>query len=207
MADMVTLFDAIVVIVVFLSMIIGLIRGFVKETLSLLVWGGAAVLSVTLMPYCQPITAKYIENPMIVTAVTGGLLFVLLVVVLGFIVSFISLSVKRSAFRSADRSLGSLFGIARGWLLACLVVFFINASRVDGVQQHVKGASAPYIQSSIATLTKWAESLLTDGELKSAFQSFLDKQQDAKKPYRPKSDDGSNSLDKAGLNSLLEQMG
>jgi len=78
---------------------------------------------VTLYGYrpLQPVSHKYIENPMVADLVTGGVLFIGSLIVFSLIASVLSRSVRESAASGFDRALGFAFGVVRGVVLVCLL--------------------------------------------------------------------------------------
>ncbi|TDI59317.1 MAG: CvpA family protein [Alphaproteobacteria bacterium] len=113
--------DIVILVVAGLSAIVGLIRGFVREVLSLAAWIGAGWLALTFYPDSRVWTLGYIENEMWASIVAGGGSFLFSLVVLTIIARLISKMVQSSALVGPlDRTLGMLFGILRGAVLVIL---------------------------------------------------------------------------------------
>jgi membrane protein required for colicin V production len=113
--------DVCFVAILVISGILAYIRGLVREVLSVAAWVGAAF--VTLYGYrpLQPVSHKYIENPMVADLVTGGVLFIGSLIVFSLVASVLSRSVRESAASGFDRALGFAFGVLRGVVLVCLL--------------------------------------------------------------------------------------
>ena len=111
------------------SAIISLVRGFVREALSLLAWG-AAFAAATM--FNAPV-AHWLEGVMatpslrFIVAWLGVFLAVLLG--LGLINFVISRLIRASGLSGTDRFFGSLFGVARG-LVVVLTVLILAPSVV-----------------------------------------------------------------------------
>lgn len=125
--------DFVIIAIVVFSAVVGLVRGFVKETFSLLTWVGAFVVAVIFATDVQKLLAHYItgEQLRLVLAFAGLFAATLLVgIVIGHL---FTRAVEGSHLASIDRSLGLLFGIARGYVaVSALVVaasFFTNIPR------------------------------------------------------------------------------
>ncbi|MCW8410378.1 CvpA family protein [Legionella sp. PATHC035] len=113
--------DIILIIVIGLSTITGLLRGFIKEFIALGVW----VLAIwagynysnALNPYLQP----YIQDPSI-RSMAGFVIIVLGVLITGGITNAIlGLFLRGSGLGAMDKVLGGMFGFGRGVLILSLV--------------------------------------------------------------------------------------
>ena len=107
--------------IIALSGVFALMRGFVREVLSLGAWAGAYFAAAKLYPYFEPNVHHYIKNPTVVTAVSALGIFIFVLVVLTLLGTLISGFVKGTKLTSVDRSLGFLFGLMRGALVVSLV--------------------------------------------------------------------------------------
>jgi membrane protein required for colicin V production len=117
--------DWIIVAIVSVSAIISLVRGFVREALSLLAWG-VAFASATMF-HAQ--AAHWLEGVMatpslrFITAWLGIFLTVLLG--LGLINFLISRLIRASGLSGTDRFLGSLFGVGRGLIVVLTALILV----------------------------------------------------------------------------------
>lgn len=132
--DFITLLDGIVIVVMLVSALLAMYRGFLREVLSIASWVAAA--GVTLMFYKQllPSVKVYIPNDQVAMGVTVVGIFVATLLVVSWITMKISDFVLDSAFGALDRSAGFLFGAARGLLLIVVAMLFFNGF-VPGPQQ------------------------------------------------------------------------
>jgi membrane protein required for colicin V production len=113
-------FDLVVIAVIVLSGLFALMRGVVKEILSIVSWVGALFAALYGFGYVRPYINKFITPPWLADAVTGIGLFVIALIVLGLLASFISGAVRKSSAGALDRSLGFLFGLLRGAVIICV---------------------------------------------------------------------------------------
>jgi membrane protein required for colicin V production len=114
-------FDLAVLAVIALSGLFALMRGLVKEVLSIVSWIGALFAALYGYGYVHPFVDRLIQPAWLADAITGIGLFVITLIVLGLIASFISGAVRKSSAGAIDRSLGFLFGLLRGALIVCVV--------------------------------------------------------------------------------------
>jgi membrane protein required for colicin V production len=110
-------FDLIIVILTLLSMIIGLIRGFSREILSITSWIGAILLSLHLRPFVLPLVKKYLTNSFFAEPITIFIIFFFCFAVLTKISQMISKTIKSSVIGILDRLMGLGFGVIRASVL------------------------------------------------------------------------------------------
>jgi membrane protein required for colicin V production len=106
--------------VVLVSAVFAFYRGFVRETLAIAGWVGAALVAIWLFDDARPYVARYIEDDLLVNAVTGAGLFLIALVAFWLVIHLIVMRVKSSPLNALDRSLGFLFGVARGIVVVAL---------------------------------------------------------------------------------------
>ena len=122
----ITLLDIIVLAVMLLSGLLAMIRGFMREILSIAAWGAAAVGTLYAFPKLLPTAKTYFNNDTIaMVAVVAGV-FLGTLIVATIITSRISDMVLDSRIGALDRTLGFLFGLARGLLIVVVAFMFFT---------------------------------------------------------------------------------
>lgn len=128
-------FDIAIITVLLLSTLISLIRGFVKESISLATWliaGFIAVyyhqqLSELIMPYFTDMSISFINPSVLSMAVAFAILFITTLII-GAIVNFmVGQLVSKTGLSGTDKLLGMIFGAARGILIVSIIVFALLA--------------------------------------------------------------------------------
>jgi membrane protein required for colicin V production len=118
--------DYTILCVIAISALVGLLRGFVRETVSLLVWIAAFWLAMSFSADAAAHLSGVIGNPSMRLAAAFIALFVS-VLIAGVIVNYLLAGLlKKAGVRTSDRLLGVVFGIARGALVAALVVILVE---------------------------------------------------------------------------------
>ncbi len=121
-----TLLDGILIIVVLISAVLAMIRGFTREVFSIASWVAAAAAAYFLWDNLLPYVQRYIDDRNLALGVTlAGIFFVTLLVV-SLITMRISDFVLDSRAGPIDRIFGFAFGAARGLILVIIAVLFIN---------------------------------------------------------------------------------
>ena len=142
-----TVVDVVVIFVIFLSALFSLIRGFVKEAISLATWIIAIWLAATFAPKLAAVLPNSIESEAVRQALGFGVLFVLTLIVGAIVNTLVNQVVKKTGLSSADRIFGVAFGILRG---ALIIIVFVVIGGMTPLPD------AEWWQSSI--LLQWFES-------------------------------------------------
>lgn len=114
--------DIAIIVILLVSILIGIFRGFVREILSLASWIIAVFVAWTFAEMGAVYLEPYISQPPLrVVAAFAGIFVVVLI-----LVSIISYLIYRlfalAGITGIDRSLGGLFGVARGVIIIALLI-------------------------------------------------------------------------------------
>ena len=121
---MLTAFDVGVGILVLISAILATARGLTREVLSLATWAGSAAIAIYMLLYHPEIAQQYIAEELVANIATVAVTFIIALIVLHLITMRIADFVVDSRIGPLDRTLGFLFGVARGVLIAVVLVVF-----------------------------------------------------------------------------------
>ena len=123
-----TILDFVVLAVIALSAIFAFARGFVREALSILAWGGAALIAYFSFRPVYGLISKGIHTPLLAYVVVGAGVFLVSLIVLTIATGYVARFVRFGALTPIDRTLGLLFGIARGVVVVCLAYLLFDVS-------------------------------------------------------------------------------
>jgi membrane protein required for colicin V production len=121
---MLTAFDVGVGILVLISAILATARGLTREVLSLATWAGSAAIAIYMLLYHPELAQQYIAEELVANIATVAVTFIVALIVLHLITMRIADFVVDSKIGPLDRTLGFLFGVARGVLIAVVLVVF-----------------------------------------------------------------------------------
>jgi membrane protein required for colicin V production len=113
--------DIVVIVILLLSGLLALTRGFVHEVLSIGSWVGAGFAALYGFPYVRPYIRDLISNELIADIIAGAGSFIIALIVLTIVTKLIAEQVQGSALNPLDRSLGFVFGLLRGVVVVCLL--------------------------------------------------------------------------------------
>lgn len=119
--------DIVIILVVVLSGLLALARGFVKEVLGVAGWVGAAFATLYLFRPLSPYFRGFIAIPWLADVAAGVVIFIVSLVVLSAFSHAIALRIHQSQFSALDKSLGLVFGLLRGAVVICIVYLFVAA--------------------------------------------------------------------------------
>ncbi len=122
----ITLLDGILIVVMLISALLAMIRGFVREVLSIAAWVAAALAAFLLYGHVLPYVQPHISQKQLALVVSAGGVFVVTLIIVSFITMRISDYVLDSRIGPLDRTLGFVFGAARGLLLVVVGMLFFN---------------------------------------------------------------------------------
>ena len=109
-----TLFDYVVLFVLVSSVIISMLRGLVKEILSVLGWVAAFVVANAYGATLAPMLPSAVPGEALRLIVAFVALLLGVRILAGLLAMAIDAAVKAAGLSLADRGLGGLFGLARG---------------------------------------------------------------------------------------------
>ena len=158
--------DLAVLGIVALSAIFAFARGFVREALSIVAWGGAAAITYYGFNLVYDRVEPMVHNQLLSQLIAGFGLFVGSLVVLTILTGFVARTVRATGLSPIDRTLGFIFGLARGAFLICFAYLLLDVL-VPVSERPVwisEAKSRPYLQEGVDVLRGYLpESLKVKG--------------------------------------------
>src|ERR1700674_2318502 len=203
----ITILDLVLLGVMLISGLLALVRGFMREILSIAAWGAAALATLYAYQKLLPTAKAYFNNDTIATAVTVAGVFIGTLIVVSIITTRVSDMILDSRIGALDRTLGFLFGLARGLLIVVVAYqFFIWLVPDKQRPDWVTGAKSRMVLQGTG---EWLMSLLPDDPENTILKRFKknkpdDAQTDAE-PAPPAAADGYSKPARDSLKKLIEK--
>jgi membrane protein required for colicin V production len=156
----ITLLDIVLLVVMLVSGLLAMVRGFMREVLSITAWLLAA--AATLYSYAKllPLAKQYFNNDIVAAVAVVGGVFLITLLVVSVLTIRISDMVLDSRVGALDRTLGFLFGLARGLVIVVVAFQFFTWLVPDRSQpEWVKSAKSRVV---LAGTGQWLMSMLPD---------------------------------------------
>ena len=156
----ITLLDLILLVVMLISGLLAMIRGFMREVLSIAAWLIAALVTLWAYPRLVPMAQHYFSSKMVAIGLTVGAVFLLTLLVVSIFTVKVSDMVLDSRVGALDRTLGFLFGLGRGLIIMAVAFIFFAWLVPDRSQPTwVREAKSKVVLQSTG---KWLTDLLPE---------------------------------------------
>ncbi|MCP1673714.1 membrane protein required for colicin V production [Natronocella acetinitrilica] len=138
--------DYAILTIIVLSAVISLIRGFVREVLSLLVWIAAFWIGIRFSPQLTVYLDDYIASPTLQLGIAFTVLFVTTLLI-GAIINYLAGQlVGRTGLTGTDRLIGIIFGVARGLVVVAVLMLAAGLTALPREPWWQESTLVPHIQ-------------------------------------------------------------
>lgn len=115
-------FDFVLLAILAISVVLGLLRGLLKEVLSLVAYASAFLAAIWWGPTVSEWSSQWITQPFVSMALAYLGVFIAVLLSIGFINMVLSALLSKTGLTPADHGLGALFGLVRGILFVLILV-------------------------------------------------------------------------------------
>ncbi len=138
--------DYTIIAIIALSVLISVMRGFVREVISLVIWVAAIAVSFIFYRYIADLLVNFIHSDSVRLVVSFVGLF-LVTLILGMLINYlISQLVANTGLSGTDRVLGVIFGIARGVLVVVLLMMLMSLTPFSKEASWQESVLVPHFQ-------------------------------------------------------------
>lgn len=150
--------DIAIILIIGLSVITGLFRGFLKELIALSVWIVAIWLAYNYASVLYPWLGNYIQDQTVIKIASFVIVLTATVIIGGIINALLGFILKRSGLSGTDRLLGMGFGFIRGVFIVSLIIVVIRMTSLP--QEEYVSQSRLY--SKFTPVVDWISSKVPD---------------------------------------------
>ena len=122
----ITLLDGILIVVMLISAILAMFRGFSREIFSIVSWVVAAGAALYFYPQLAPtvtnLAPSIASNTLVASAIAAAVIFLIVLIIVSYLTMLVADLIIDSRIGMLDRTLGFIFGAARGALLVIVTL-------------------------------------------------------------------------------------
>src|SRR5690348_16961506 len=176
----ITLLDILLLAVMLISGLLAMIRGFMREILSIGAWAVAAIVTLYSYGRVLPMAKQYFSSDTVAAAVSAGGVFLATLLIVSIITARISDMVLDSRVGALDRTLGFLFGLGRGLVIVVVAFLFFAWLVPDRSQPDwVRNAKSKIVLQGTG---EWLKAQLPDDPESTILKKFKKPRPDEQEP-------------------------
>lgn len=184
-------FDIIALAVIFISGVMALTRGFVREALTVTAFIAAALAALWTRPVFAGLILELTSSYLLANIIAMASTFILVYLAVSFVTSSLSRDVKQGEdVNVVDRTLGFVFGVIRGLILLGLVVLVFKNTTLAGPPGWLRTAR---IYPLVEATSNLLQSLAPSGSW--AAQSHAETEAQTPAQPQPTHDQGTENTD------------
>lgn len=147
--------DCIILLIVGLSILTGIFRGFVKEVMALCIWALAFWLAYSYADTLSPWLQTWIEDASVRKAITFIAILIVILLVGGILNATLGYVLKLSGLGGTDRTLGVVFGFVRGICIVGLLIIGVQLTSLPVEEYEKKSMLYPQFQPLVAFMRSY----------------------------------------------------
>lgn len=122
--------DLFILVVLIISSLLGLYKGFIREAMSLMSFMLSFFISLSYSYILNGYILNYLNNEIISNIFSHMTIFIITLISLGFINRNLLKFVKNSGLSPADHTIGIVFGFIRGIFIISIIISFGNTTTI-----------------------------------------------------------------------------
>ena len=150
--------DYVILAIISISILVGAIRGFIKEAFSLIVWAAAFLVAFQYSGMLAEHLETHIELPSVRTSLAFAGLFLAVLLVGGLLTFLVGKLVEKTGLSGTDRLLGGVFGGVRGVTVVLALILVAGLTPIPGDPWWQQSRTI----QSLMPLAEWSAQYLPD---------------------------------------------
>lgn len=155
-----TSFDFIVLAILAISSLLGLLRGLLKEVLSLVAYLSAFVAAIWWGPTAYTALEGLIANALLRMGIAYVAVFFVVLLTIGLVNITLAALLRATGLTPADHGLGALFGLMRGLLIVLVLVTLAGYTPLPHEPWWRNAMLAPVATEAVKHMKSWLPSSL-----------------------------------------------
>lgn len=156
-------FDVVVSVIVIITTLVSLTRGFLNDVLSVFVWIGSGVSTLYFFPYAATWMEDLFKSSVVVNIAAIVFVFLLSLAILGLFGAMISGGLKEYRNGLFDRILGAGFGFGKGFVIVSLIHLAIIEVAGKDEPDWLRGETYEYTSAGADWLRDFAKDVFEKG--------------------------------------------
>jgi membrane protein required for colicin V production len=145
--------DIFLIVVMLISGLLAMVRGMIREVLSIAGWGAAAGAGLLaffkVVPWAKTTSFFGTTNDYVLTGGTVALFFIVTLIIVSVITVKISDRILDSRIGALDRTMGFLFGLARGLLIVVVMFAFYDWFQPKAQPEWISNARSLWVLKDV----------------------------------------------------------
>jgi membrane protein required for colicin V production len=200
----ITILDLVLLAVMLVSGLLAMVRGFMREILSIAAWGAAALVTLYSYQKLLPTAKTYFDSETVASIVVIAGVFIGTLIVVSILTVRISDMILDSRIGALDRTLGFLFGLARGLLIVVVAYQFFIWLVPD--KQRPDWVTAAKSRTMLQGTGEWMMSLLPDDPENTILKKFKNAKPDEDSGEAAPAAPGAEGYSKSSRDDLKKQI-
>ena len=150
--------DIVIIVLFTISILIGIYRGFVRETLSVASWLLAAYLAFAFGEQAAVYVKPYVAQEPLDLAIAYVAVFLVALIAFSIIGHILSKIFESTGMTGIDRSIGSVFGFVRAVVIVVAMIIVGRFMAMDNQQWWMDSSFIPYFEPVV----EWVKSFLPE---------------------------------------------
>ena len=156
-----TIFDLVVLIIFIVSVLLSIVRGIVRESLSLVGWVVAYMVARIFAKDFVNVLPLSITDDSLRMVISYVAVFLAVLIVMSMVTMLASALIRTVGLGLVDRSLGALFGFARGLLVVLLLVLSAGLTTLPQEPFWKKALLSKPLETGVIMIVPWLPRGLT----------------------------------------------